>query len=165
VPFTSFQRLFVMLYKTAIGYVEGSICGASGPAIIAIPNNTGFFVDEAAQHGWRVYRVPATHVAIEDCGQTMVTERIRRAPTRERTGMGARYSKLISWTHGVLLRRLGRRRVVWLMNTGKDERGAYYWRGNVNLVTGLKETWLNDRGRFQCLTSENDGGTRVDIVW
>ncbi|EUC49977.1 hypothetical protein COCMIDRAFT_83437 [Bipolaris oryzae ATCC 44560] len=147
VPFMSSQRLFVMLYKTAIGHIEGSVCGASGPATMAIPKNPGFFKDEAAQYGWRVYRVSPTYVFIEDCG------------------MAARYTKFISWSHGVLLRRLGRRRVVWLMHTGQDERGADCWKGNINLVTGLKETWLKDRARFRPMTSGDEGDARVNVVW
>ncbi|EMD87824.1 hypothetical protein COCC4DRAFT_199973 [Bipolaris maydis ATCC 48331] len=165
VPFMSSQRLMVMLYKTAIGHIEGSVCGASGPATMAIPKYPGFFKDEAAQYGWRVYRVSPTYVFIEDCGQTMVTETMKRAPTKERTGMAARYTKFISWSHGVLLRRLGRRRVVWLMQTGQDEHGADCWKGNINLVTGLKEKWLNDRGRFRPMTGDDDGDARVNIVW
>lgn len=63
------------------------------------------------------------------------------------------------------MRRLGRRRVVWLMHTGQDERGAGSWKGNINLVTELKETWFNDRGRFRPMTGDDDGDARVNVVW
>jgi hypothetical protein len=149
VPFTTSQRLFVMLYKTAIGHVNGSICGVSGPSTISVPKVEGCFIDDAEQHGWRIYRVSSSLIVLEDCGQIMVTKNIQRRPTKERRGLMSRYTKFISWTHGVLLRRLGRRRVVWLMRmNGKDGKDAY-WRGNINLVTGVKESWLRDRGRFR----------------
>lgn len=146
-----------MFYKTAIGHANGSICGASGPA-------AGFFLDKTEQYGWRVYRVSHTFVVLEDCGQVMVAKKMERSPTKERTGLAARYTKFMSWTHGVLLRRLGRRRIVWLMQVGTKGHGVDYWRGNVNLVTGLKETWLRDGDRFKSLAGRGNVETGQEMV-
>ncbi|KAF1953391.1 hypothetical protein CC80DRAFT_477906, partial [Byssothecium circinans] len=157
VPFTTSQRLFVMFYKTAIGHAYGSLCGISGPTTISIPASEGLFIDEAEQYGWRIYRISPGFLILEDCGQIMVTKRIERRPTKERKEMLALYNRFISWTHGVLLRRLGRRRVVWLMRIdGKGHVGSH-WRGNINLFTGVKESWLQDRSVFQRVSDGSVG--------
>lgn len=142
-----------MLHKTAISHVDGSVCGKSGPATVAIPQNEGFYVDEAEQYGWRIFRVSPIFVVLEDCGQIMVKKAMERTPTKERRGLASLFTKFISWTHGVLLRRLGRRRVVWMMRVdGKGGKNTH-WRGNVNVVTGLKEAWLMDRSNFQSISN------------
>ena len=166
VAFTSSQRLSVMLYKTAVGHADGSLCGTSGPVTIAVPNDAWFFVDEAEERGWRVYRVSPTLVAIEDCVQVMITKLRQRTPTKKRRGLVSLVTRFKAWTHGVLLRRLGRRRVVWLSKANEDGPKKDYWRGNVNLVTGLKESWLHSQQNFQRLESieENDGRVSYEIV-
>ena len=155
-----------MFYKTALGHADGSVCGTSGPATITVPKNPGSFGDEAEGYGWRVYRVSSSSLVIEDCGQIMVEEKTKRSPTKERTGLAARYTKFISWTHGVLLRRLGRKRVVWLVRVdGKGHGvGSGCWRGNFNLVTGLEETWLKDRTRFHGVSSGDDAAASLETV-
>ncbi|KAF2854158.1 hypothetical protein T440DRAFT_544349 [Plenodomus tracheiphilus IPT5] len=164
VSFTSTQHLFVMLCKTAIGHADGSVCGVSGPATIPVPNLDGFFVDEAEQYGYRIYRVSPVLLALEDCGQTMVQKRMERTPTKERKGLPALFTNFIAWTHGVLLRRLGRHRVVWMMRVeGKGSKGTY-WRGNVNLVTGLKKAYLENRAEFQCVSGSSENQVSREIV-
>jgi hypothetical protein len=165
VSFSSSQRLSVMLYKTTIGYADGSLCGASGPVAITVPKNSGFFIDEAEERGWRIYRVSPTLIVIEDCVQVMITKLRERAPTKERRGLVLLFTRFIAWTHGVLLRRLGRRRVVWLSRTNGHGSKEDYWRGNANLVTGLKESWLHSRQNFKCLDPvENDSLISYEIV-
>ncbi|RYN34791.1 hypothetical protein AA0112_g5461 [Alternaria arborescens] len=165
VSFSSSQRLSVMLYKTTIGYADGSLCGASGPAAITVPKNSGFYIDEAEERGWRIYRVSPSLIVIEDCVQVMITKLRERAPTKERRGLVLLFTRFIAWTHGVLLRRLGRRRVVWLSRTNGHGSKEDYWRGNANLVTGLKESWLHNRQKFKCLDPvENDSLISYEII-
>lgn len=152
-----------MLYKTSVGHADGSLCGTSGPVAIAVPNKEGFFIDEAEDRGWRIYRVSPGLLVIEDCVQMMVTKLQERAPTKERQGLVSSFTRFKAWTHGVLLRRLGRRRVVWLLRTKGHGPKEYYWKGNVNLVTGLKESWLHSRQRFQRV--ENLEETRGQISY
>jgi hypothetical protein len=145
-----------MLYKTALGHVNGSLCGVSGPASLSIPLVPGQYTDDAETYGYRVYRISATYLVIEDCGPTMMKKKLERADTKERKGVLAAYTRFIAWTHGVLLRRLGRRRIVWLMRVAGKEGGEGYWKGNVNLVTGLKESWLRDRSNFLCVERRSE---------
>lgn len=126
-------------------------CRAPGPAKIPVPRTTGCYVDEAEQYGWRIYRVSSTLLLMEDCGNIMVQQRIASASTKERKVAAATHSRFISWTHRVLLRRLGRQRVIWLMHADCDTVKAAFWRGNIDLVTGFKKSWLEDRDRFQCV--------------
>jgi hypothetical protein len=149
-----------MLYKTAVDHVNGSICGVSGPTTIAAPKDEGYFVDDAEEHGWRVYRGSHDLLLLEDCGQIMVTKRLERRPTKEHRGLISLYAKFISWTHGILLRRLGRRRVIWLSRIKEKENEGTYWKGNINLVTGVKESWLKDRNRFRCI---HDGVENAEL--
>jgi hypothetical protein len=155
-----------MLYKTSIGHVDGSFCGTSGPVTIAIPKNEGFFIDKAEERGWRIYRVSPTLLVIEDCVQVMITKLRERVPTKERRGLVSLFTRFKAWTHGVLLRRVGRRRVVWLLKTNEHGPTQIYWKGNVNLVTGLKESWLHSQQKFQRLENleENNGQISYEIV-
>ncbi|KAG9185288.1 hypothetical protein G6011_07832 [Alternaria panax] len=157
ISFSSSQRLSVMLYKTSIGHADGSLCGSSGPVAIAVPKNVGFVIDEAEERGWRIYRVSPTLLVIENCVQVMITKLRERAPTKERRGLVSVFTRFKAWTHGVLLRRLGRRRVVWLSKANKRGLKGVCWKGNANLVTGLKESWLHSQQKFQRLNPEEDG--------
>jgi hypothetical protein len=155
-----------MLYKTSIGHADGSLCGTSGSVIIAVPKNEGFFIDLAEERGWCIYRVSPTLLVIEDCVQVMITKLRERAPTKERRGLVSLFTRFKAWTHGVLLRRLGRRRVVWLLKTNEHGSKEDHWKGNINLVTGLKESWLHNRQNFQRLEDleESSGHISYEIV-
>jgi hypothetical protein len=153
-----------MLFKTSIGHADGSLCGTSGPVAITVPKNEGFFIDDAEERGWRIYRVSPSLLVIEDCVQVMITKLRERAPTKERRGLVPLFTRFKAWTHGVLLRRLGRRRVVWLSKTNGDEPKEDYWKGNINLVTGLKESWLHSRKRFQRLEDLDDARISYEMV-
>ena len=95
-------------------------------------------------------------LVIEDCVQDMVATQMKKASTLERRGIKSQYVKLVAWSHGVLLRRVGRRRVVWLMRIEGDGGTGPVWRGNANLVTGLPEKWL--RGEFRQV---EEGGQHI----
>ena len=46
--------------------------------------------------------------------------------------------------HGILLRRLGKKRVVYLVKRSpENDEDESSWHSNVNLVTGVSEKWLN----------------------
>jgi hypothetical protein len=143
-----------MLYKTVPGHDHGSLCGSFGPVTLTVPRSEGYMVDEAEQHGFRIYRVSPDLLVIKDCVQSMLAFRMNCALTMERHGLRSLYARGVAWSHGVLLRRLGRHRVVWLMRTKEGEGKRPSWRGNVNLVTGLEETWLRDR--FQQASCDDD---------
>jgi hypothetical protein len=153
-----------MLFKTSIGHADGSLCGTSGPVAITVPKNEGFFIDDAEERGWRIYRVSPTLLVIEDCVQVMITKLRERALTKERRGLVPLFIRFKAWTHGVLLRRLGRRRVVWLSKTNGNEPKEDYWKGNINLVTGLKESRLHSRKRFQRLEDLDDARISYEMV-
>jgi hypothetical protein len=153
-----------MLFKTSIGHADGSLCGTSGPVAIPVPKNEGFFIDEAEERGWRIYRISPTLLVIEDCVQVMITKLRERALTKERRGLVPLFTRFKAWTHGVLLRRLGRRRVVWLSKTNEYGPKEDYWKGNINLVTGLKESWLHSRKRFQRLEDLDDARISYEMV-
>jgi hypothetical protein len=153
-----------MLFKTSIGHADGSLCGTSGPVAIPVPKNEGFFIDEAEERGWRIYRISPTLLIIEDCVQVMITKLRERALTKERRGLVPLFTRFKAWTHGVLLRRLGRRRVVWLSKTNEYGPKEDYWKGNINLVTGLKESWLHSRKRFQRLEDLDDARISYEMV-
>lgn len=55
------------------------------------------------------------------------------------------WSRILKHMHGILLRRLGKKRVVYLVRAS-PEGGAQEpsWHSNVNLVTGVSETWLKN---------------------
>jgi hypothetical protein len=66
------------------------------------------------------------------------------------------WARLLVHAHGVLLRRLGKTRVVYLIRRSENAtyRGLAEWCSNVNLVTGLTATWLDDN--FEPGTSEEE---------
>ena len=147
-----------MVCKTSIGYVDGSLCGASGPVAITISKHAGFLINEAEERGWRIYRVLSTPLVIEDCVQVMITKLRERAPTKDRRGVVLLFTSFIAWTHGVLLRQLGRRRVVWLLKTNGNGPKEDHWKGNTNLVNDLKESWLHNQQNSQRLDQREDNG-------
>ena len=60
----------------------------------------------------------------------------------------SRWLRLLKHMHGMLLRRLGKRRVVYLvrqeLESGKSEPR---WHSNINLVTGVSVAWLDEAFR------------------
>ncbi|KZL74414.1 hypothetical protein CI238_04422 [Colletotrichum incanum] len=105
VPFTTAQRMSVMLVKTTIGYEFGSVRGFKGPGSIPVPP-VGFLAhDEMGSGEWRIYRLQDDVMIIAD------------VPSSRRTPPDAKgiWEKLIRRLHGIFLEQLGKVRVVYLL--------------------------------------------------
>jgi hypothetical protein len=136
IPFTTVQRLSVMLFKTTVGYHFGCLQGSLGPASCPVPE-IGCYIDEPA-YGWRIYRLSEDMMLLSDClGES------------HPKGWWARF---ILKTHGALLRQLGKVRVIYLLRTtGADTGTVPVWHSNINLVTGVASRWLD--GNFRSAAS------------
>ncbi|KAK5690097.1 hypothetical protein LTR17_026063 [Elasticomyces elasticus] len=132
VAFTTLQRLSVMLCKTRVGFELGSLQGPSGPATCPLPevkHHSG-----NVDNGWEVYRYSEDVMLLVD-----------RFAGSEPKG-NSKMDRLLASAHGVLLRRMGKVRVIYLIRarpTGDDLSGpSTTWHSNVNLVTGVTGSWL-----------------------
>ncbi|OHE97272.1 hypothetical protein CORC01_07526 [Colletotrichum orchidophilum] len=104
VPFTTAQRMSVMLIKTTVGHDFGSVRGSKGPGSIPVPP-AGFFAnDDAGSGDWRIYRVRDDIMLIADslCS----------------TDPKERWKRLIKNMHGIFLKQLKKVRVVYLLKVG-----------------------------------------------
>jgi hypothetical protein len=101
IPFMTRQRLSVMLLKTTISYHFGCLQGPLGPASCPLPE-LGCYIDEHL-YGWRIYRLSEEVVIIADC-------------LAESSPKGW-WASFIKRAHGVLLRRLGKVRVIYFLGT------------------------------------------------
>lgn len=129
VPFTTKQRLSLMFLKTSVGFHHGCLQGCLGPAWCSIPS-TGFYIDDVAL-GYRVYRLTEAIAIIAD-------QPPRIQPT-------SRWARFVARAHGVLLRQVGKVRVIYLLRrveSGATRPGRPVWHSNVNLVTGVSKEWL-----------------------
>jgi len=143
IPFTTLQRLSVMLFKTAIGFQFGGLQGSKGPSSCLIPEK-GCYLEEP-MHGWRAYRLSEDVMFLQDC----LAEFSQHQPT-------GRWEKFILSMHGVLLRQLGKVRVIYLLRTKVEgKRKISVWHSNVNLVTGVTRKWLD--GNFRAAASSERG--------
>ena len=132
IPFKTAQRLSVMLFKTAVGFHFGCLQGALGPASCSVPE-LGCYIDEPAC-GWRIYRLSEDVMFLSDC-------LVESSPS----GLWARF---ILKTHGVLLRQLGKVRVIYfLRSSGANIATVSVWHSNISLVTGVSNRWLNEHFR------------------
>lgn len=127
--FSTSQRLSVMLLKTAVGYEFGCVTGALGPARLPLPA-VGVAVEEPAL-GWKLFMLSEDIMILADC-------LAKSKPKDQRT-------RVMTHMHGILLRRLGKKRVVYLvrqpsMNDGHEPS----WHSNVNLVKGVDMSWLDE---------------------
>lgn len=142
VAFQTTQRMSVMLLKTSIGHVQGSLRGALGPCRIPLPR-VGHSIEDDGHCGLRYCRPSANTILVVDNFA---------AHNHAKSNMWQRF---IAHAHGVLLRRLGKVRVVYLIakpriggNSGHiSSKGAspsetLSFHSNVNLVTGVNKTWL-----------------------
>ena len=58
------------------------------------------------------------------------------------------WSRMMTYLHGMLLRRLGKKRVVYLVRRSPDNNARETsWHSNVNLVTGVSMDWLDTNFR------------------
>ncbi|KAI9810662.1 MAG: hypothetical protein M1827_006121 [Pycnora praestabilis] len=139
VAFTTRQRLSVMLFKTSIGHHFGCLQGSLGPSTSLLPK-IGHFIDEE-DCGWRLYRITDATMILADClSETYPKDMKIDSPKTA-------WLKFIAHAHGVLLRRLGKVRVVYIVRDDKSEypdtmRGTL-WHSNINLVTGVTRKWLD----------------------
>ncbi|KAF7544070.1 hypothetical protein G7Z17_g10239 [Cylindrodendrum hubeiense] len=120
-PFSTLQRMSVMFFTTTPGYETGSVRGAEGPLMIPLPA-VGKFVDEGL--GWKIHRIS------EDV--MLIADNLQPSPSN-----GA-WKQFITAAHGVLLRRLGKVRVVYVIREEQEvgDQIERVWRSNINLVTG-----------------------------
>jgi hypothetical protein len=51
------------------------------------------------------------------------------------------------------------------MRRSKKEDEVGHWRGSINLVTGIKESWLRDRSMFRPVAGQSDAEVSQDIVF
>ncbi|OQO11180.1 hypothetical protein B0A48_05436 [Cryoendolithus antarcticus] len=125
--FTTAQRLSVMLVKSTPGYHRGCLRGPAGPAILPLPA-IGSHIEKISS-GWCVYRPGTDVLVVEDA---LVREQAKNM-----------WMRFLQYTHGCLLRKLDKVRVVYLLRTseGNEWHGGKQttrtWRANINLVTGI----------------------------
>jgi hypothetical protein len=127
--FQTHQRLSSMLFKTTVGYEHGCVSGAAGSCFFALPDVGHSIL--MLQGGLRICRPSHRVVVIADC-QNLQPQK-------------SMWSRFIAHAHGVLLRRLGKVRVVYLIcesGEGPVTQHPFCFRSNVNLVTGVRESWL-----------------------
>ena len=124
-----------MLIKTAVSYHHGCLQGPLGPAHCQLPD-VGCYVDQF-DHGWKLFRLTEDTMVLADYA----------AGTNPK-GLLPRF---LAHAHGVLLRRLGKVRVVYLIRTSAIEDIEYdsLWHSNINLVTGVTKKWLDEQFNLQ----------------
>jgi hypothetical protein len=134
VPFTTGQRLSVMLFKTRVGFCFGCLQGPLGPARCPLPD-VGCYIDECRK-GWKIYRLSEDMMVLADC-------------FAESSPKGY-WGRFIAKTHGVLLRRLGKIRVIYFLRIKAPDNLSHIslWHSNINLVTGVTKHWLDNNFRL-----------------
>lgn len=126
--FRTSQRLSVMFFKTAVGHDLGCVTGKQGPAKLPLPA-VGDSIERPAL-GWKLYRLSEDMMILADC-------------LAESNPKGT-WSRILKRMHGILLRQLGKKRVVYLIKQSpRSGEHEHYWHSNVNLVTGASESWLS----------------------
>ena len=118
-----------MFVKTSIGHEFGCVAGALGPVRLPLPP-VGVAIEDSAR-GWKLCRLSEDVMILVDC----------LAATKPKD----KWSQLMTYMHGILLRRLGKKRVVYLVRgSAKSNEREPHWHSNVNLVTGVSMTWLDE---------------------
>ena len=119
-----------MFYKTSIGHEFGCVGGALGPARLPLPA-VGLAIEDLAR-GWKLHRLSADVMILAD----------HLAESKPEDT----WSRLMTYMHGIFLRRLGKKRVVYLVKQSSESSGGEpSWHSNVNLVTGVSMTWLDEK--------------------
>lgn len=121
-----------MFWKTSVGHDHGCVTGKLGPVRLPLPA-VGHHIEDAAR-GWKLFRFSDDIMILADClAESRPTDR---------------WSRLMTYMHGILLRRLGKKRVVYLVRRSPDADGREMdWHSNVNLVTGVSMDWLHENFR------------------
>ena len=122
-----------MLWKTSIGFHMGCLQGDNGPATCPLPEK-GHYADLSDKF-WKVYRLSDEIMIIADCFPG--------------SSQKSRWLRFLTRAHGVLLRRLGKQRVIYLLRipNAKNPEAEALWHSNINLVTGVSKTWLEESFR------------------
>lgn len=121
-----------MFCKTSVVYKFGCVTGAMGPAKLPLPA-IGVAMEESAL-GWKLCRLSEDIMILTDC--------LAESKPKDR------WSRFMKHMHGILLRRLGKKRVVYLVRQPLESNEQEpHWHSNVNLVTGVSATWLNEAFR------------------
>lgn len=122
-----------MFCKTSIGHEFGCVTGELGPAKLPLPK-VGIAIEDSAR-GWKLCRVSEDIMVLADC---LAESRPKDWWSRQ----------ILAPMHGVLLRRLGKKRVVYFVRqVPEDDAQEPSWHSNVNLVTGVDVAWLE--GKFE----------------
>ena len=117
-----------MFCKTSVSYEFGGVTGAMGPAKLPLPA-IGVAVEECSL-GWKLCRLSEDIMIIADC--------LAESKPKDT------WSRFLKHTHGILLRRLGKKRVVYLVKQSPENNAQEsHWHSNVNLVTGVSMAWLD----------------------
>ncbi|KAL2823872.1 hypothetical protein BDW59DRAFT_148127 [Aspergillus cavernicola] len=127
VAFQTYQRLSVMLFKTSPGYDGGCLQGSNGPCRCRIPAPGRSLRDEG--NCLRVCRVNYNTIILSDCFNLQETDSL--------------WSQFLKHTHGMLLRRIGRVRVVFAIQSQKTT-SELCFHSNINMVTGVPKVWLDN---------------------
>lgn len=128
VAFQTMQRLSVMFFKTGAGYKDGCLQGIIGPCVCPLPP-VGRSITQPSL-ALKICRISDNTVILADCYDSNCGDDW--------------WSQFIARAHGILLRRLGKVRVVYLVNGCQDDQHAGRWRfhSNANLVTGVDKKLL-----------------------
>ncbi len=122
--------MMVMFCKTSVVYEFGCVEGTLGPVRLPVPA-IGIAVEES-DLGWKLCRLSEDVMILADC--------LAESKPKDR------WSRLMTHMHGILLRMLRKKRVVYLvrrpLGQGKQEESR--WHSNPNLVTGVSIDWLNE---------------------
>ena len=93
-----------MFCKTSVGHEHGCVTGTLGPVRLPLPA-IGLSIENSAR-GWKLSRFSEDIMILADClAESRPTDL---------------WSRMMTHMHGVLLRRLGKKRVVYLVRRSPD---------------------------------------------
>ena len=121
-----------MFLKTSVGHGHGCVTGTLGPVRLPLPA-VGLSIENSAR-GWKLFRFSEDIMILADClAESRPTDL---------------WSRMMTYMHGMLLRRLGKKRVIYLVKSSSDTSAQESnWFSNVNLVTGVSMDWLDESFR------------------
>ena len=96
-----------MFCKTSLGHEHGCVTGTLGPVRLPLPA-VRLSIEDSAR-GWKFFGFSEDIMVLEDClAESRPTDR---------------WSRLMTYMHGLLLRRLGKKRVGYLVRPSRDTNG------------------------------------------
>ena len=126
-----------MFCKTSVGHEFGCVTGGLGPTKLPLPA-VDLAIEDSAR-GWKLCRLSEDIMILVDC----------LAESKPKDD----WSRFKTYTHGMLLRRLGKQRVVYLVRQpATSSTQEPHWHSNVNLVTGVSMDLLDEK--FNPVTAE-----------